>query len=193
MNASQETVAYANRGRGIPVMINQVLATVYIAVNLYQFVFLPLLLLPSSSAWGWTLVPLAFLTNPFWSLIHESIHDLFHPNRNFNAFFGRLLSILFGSPFRVLRLSHLVHHKLNRMPIEGTEYYDRTSSTKARAAPGYYFQILLGLYLVEIVSPLYFVLPRHLLSWVSKRFMRSSRDRSETRNRLLSPPPACRF
>jgi len=173
VNASQETVAYANRGRGIPVVINLVLAAVYIAVNLYQFVFLPLLVLPNSSVWGWTLLPLAFLTNPFWSLIHESIHDLFHPNRNVNAFFGRLLSILFGAPFRVLRLSHLVHHKLNRMPVEGTEYYDRAASTKARAAPGYYFQILLGLYLVEIVSPLYFVLPRHLLSWVSKRFIRS--------------------
>ena len=173
MSASQETVAYANRGRGIPVAINLALAIVYIAVNLYQFVFLPLLLLPSGSVWGWTLLPLAFLANPFWSLIHESIHDLFHPNRNVNAFFGRLLSILFGSPFRVLRLSHLVHHKLNRMPVEGTEYYDRTASTKARAAPGYYFQILLGLYLVEVLSPIYFLLPRRLLVWVSSRFIRT--------------------
>jgi fatty acid desaturase len=172
LNAAQEAAVHASRGRGIPIGINLVLALVYAAANLYQFVFLPVLLLPSSVAWAWTLLPLVFLTNPFWSLIHESIHDLFHPNRNVNAVFGRLLGILFGSPFRILRLSHLVHHRLNRMPVEGTEYYDRAASTKARAAPGYYFQILLGLYLVEVVSPLYFLLPGRLLSGASKRFLR---------------------
>jgi fatty acid desaturase len=172
LNASEELVGYARRGRGIPVGINLLLAVVYIAANLYQFVLLPLLLLPSGSAWAWTLLPLALLTNPFWSLIHESIHDLLHPNRNVNAFFGRLLSILFGSPFRILRLSHLVHHKLNRTPVEGTEYYDRATSTKTRAAPGYYFQILLGLYVVEVLSPFYFLSPRRFLHWVSKRFIR---------------------
>ncbi|MGH7852189.1 MAG: fatty acid desaturase, partial [Candidatus Binatia bacterium] len=46
-------------------------------------------------------------------------------------------------------------------------------STKARAAPGYFFQICLGLYLVEVLSPLYFLLPRRLLVWVQKRFMRA--------------------
>jgi hypothetical protein len=44
----------------------------------------------------------------YWSLIHEAIHDLFHPERRVNAFFGRALSILFGSPFQILRLSHLL-------------------------------------------------------------------------------------
>ena len=64
--------------------------------------------------------------------------------------------MLFGSPFRILRMSHLLHHKLNRLPVEGTEYYDRAKSTRGAAAPGYYFQILLGLYLVEILSPICF-------------------------------------
>ena len=173
MNASQESAAYANRSRGIPIGINLGLAVFYVAVNLYQFVFLPLLLLPSHMDWAWTLLPLALLTNPYWSLIHEAIHDLFHPNRNVNAFFGRFLSILFGAPFRILRVSHLVHHKLNRRPIEGTEYYDRAKGTKAGAAPGYFFQIFLGLYLVEVLSPVYFLLPRRLLVGVRERFMRA--------------------
>ena len=172
MSANWQSVAYGSRGRGIPLGINLGLAALYVAVNLYQFLFLPLLLLPSSMAWAWTLLPLALLTNPYWSLIHETIHDLFHPNRNVNAFFGRLLSILFGAPFRILRMSHLVHHKLNRRPIEGTEYYDRAKGTKAGAAPGYFFQIFLGLYLVEVLSPVYFLLPRRLLVWVRERFMR---------------------
>ena len=172
MSAGQESVAYANRSQGIPVTINLCLAALYIIVNVYQFVLLPLFLLPSSLAWAWTLLPLALLTNPFWSLIHEAIHDLFHPNRNVNSFFGRFLSILFGAPFRILRMSHLVHHKLNRRPVEGTEYYDRATSSQARAAPGYFFQILMGLYLVEVLSPGYFFLPRRLLLWVQKRFTR---------------------
>lgn len=172
MSASQQTAAYGGRDRGIPVWINLGLALLYVAVNVFQFVFLPLRLLPMDLAWAWTLLPLAFLTNPYWSLIHEAIHEMFHPNRSVNMFFGRLLAILFGAPFRILRLSHLLHHKLNRLPVEGTEYYDRSTSSKARAAPGYYFQILLGLYLVEVLSPVYFLLPRRRLLWFYQRFMR---------------------
>ncbi len=86
-------------------------------------------------------------------------------------FIGRSLAILFGSPFRILRLSHLLHHKLNRMPVEGTEYYDRDKGSKAAAAPGYYFQILFGLYLVEVISPLYFFLPRRWLERFRVRYL----------------------
>ena len=79
--------------------------------------------------------------------------------------------MLFGSPFRILRMSHLLHHKLNRSPVEGTEYYDRAKSTRGAAAPGYYFQIFLGLYLVEIVSPICFLLPRRLLRGSKNRYI----------------------
>lgn len=157
--------------RGIPTAINFSLAAFYAAANLYQFFVLPLWLLPVNTAWAWTLLPLALLTNPFWSLIHEAIHDLFHPNRAINGFAGRLLAVLFGAPFRILRLSHLLHHKLNRLPVEGTEYFDKRKSSKAAAAPGYYFQILIGLYLVEVMSPLWFVLPRAWLQAFKDRFL----------------------
>ena len=55
------------------------------ALNLYQFFILPFWLLPKNRAWAWTLLPAALLTNPFWSLIHEAIHDLFHPRRPVNV------------------------------------------------------------------------------------------------------------
>ena len=158
-----ESIAFVGRAGGVPSVINGALALFHIGLNIFQFVILPLWLLPLERNWAWTLLPLALLTNPFWSLIHEAIHDLFHPNRRANALTGRLLAILFGSPFRILRQSHLLHHKLNRMPVEGTEYYDRGKGAKAAAAPGYYFQILLGLYLVEVVSTLGFLLPRQWL------------------------------
>jgi len=147
----------------IPARLNLLLAFGYFLVNAYQFVLLPGWLLPMDVRWGVTLVPLALLNNSFWSLIHEAIHDMFHPLRRVNGACGRALSIMFGSPFRVLRTSHLLHHKLNRTLIEGTEYYDRRKSSLARASMGYYFQILGGLYLVEFLSPLLFYLPRRLL------------------------------
>jgi fatty acid desaturase len=158
-------------GGGIPVALNLCLAFFHGAVNLFQFVILPLWLLPKDVRWAWTLALLAVLTNPFWSLIHEAIHDLFHPNRTVNALAARLLAVLFGAPFRILRLSHLLHHKLNRLPVEGTEYYDETKSSKAGAAPGYYFQILLGLYFVEVLSALFFLLPRSWLTRFKERYL----------------------
>lgn len=157
------------RSREVPIAINAVLAMFYAGGNLYQFFVLPFWLLPTDLRWAWTVAPLALLTNPFWSLIHETIHDLFHPNRAVNAFAGRALAIFFGSPFRILRMSHLLHHKLNRLPAEGTEYFDRQRSSKAAAAPGYFFQILFGLYLVELISPLFFFLPRALLQRFKER------------------------
>jgi fatty acid desaturase len=159
------------RGGGIPVAINGMLAVFYIGVNLLEYFVLPIYLLPRDSRWAWLLLPIVLLSNPFWSLIHEAIHDLLHANKSVNLFIGRLLGVLFGSPFRILRLSHLLHHKLNRMPVEGSEFYDRDKGSKAAAAPGYYFQILVGLYLVEAISPLYFFLPRCWLEQFRRRYL----------------------
>jgi fatty acid desaturase len=61
---------------------------------------------------------------------------------------------------------------MNRLPAEGTELYDRDQSSRARAAPGYYFQISAGLYLFELLSALLFLLPRRLLAWFQQRFGR---------------------
>jgi fatty acid desaturase len=173
LSAREESIALAHRTSGVPTVANFTLAFLHIALNLYQFIVLPVWLLPAAAGWGWTLLPLALLSNPFWSLIHETIHDLFHPNRRINACFGRVMAILFGSPFRILRLSHLLHHKLNRLPVEGTEYYDRSKKSKASAAPGYYFQILFGFYLVEVISPLLFFLPRSWIGRFKDRWLRS--------------------
>jgi fatty acid desaturase len=164
--------AVPNRNRDIPIVINIALAALYAALNLYQFFILPLWFLPLDYRFAWTLLPLAFLNNPYWSLIHEAIHDMFHPTRRTSVRFGRALSILFGSPFRILRPSHLLHHKLNRTPAEGTEFYERGKNSIARAALGYYFQIFGGLYLVEFLSPLLFFLPVASLRRINQRFVK---------------------
>jgi len=158
----------------IPVALNMSLAVLHAVVNVYQFFVLPLWLLPQSLAWGWTLLPLALLHNPYWSLIHEAIHDLFHPARRINALMGRALAIMFGASFRILRVSHLLHHKLNRTPMEGTEFFVRGKTSLGRAALGYYFQILAGLYVVEFLSSVVFLLPRRWLANFQERSMGAS-------------------
>jgi fatty acid desaturase len=157
---------------GMPIVTNISLAIGYGLIHLYQFFILPLWLLPLDQRWAWSLLPLALLNNPFWSLLHETIHDLFHPKRRINLIFGRLLSILFGSPFLILRLSHLLHHKLNRTPKEATELYERGKVSLSAAAFGYYFQILGGLYLTEFLSSLLFLLPGGLLRRIKDRFVK---------------------
>lgn len=153
-----------------PVAVNFALAAAHVGMNLYQLFLLPIFLLPLHPAWALTLAPVALLSNPFWSLIHEAIHDLLHPLARINGFVGRLLAVFFGAPFRVLRLSHLLHHKLNRSPIEGTELYDPDKSSRLRAGPGYYFYIFGGLYLFEAVSLLPFLLPRRLLRRIETKY-----------------------
>jgi fatty acid desaturase len=154
----------------ITAQANIALAAAHLAANLFQFFILPLLLLPASRWWALALLPLAALNNPYWSLIHEAIHDLFHPSRRVNRAAGRALALFFGAPFLVLRLSHLLHHKLNRSLIEATEPYDPERRTRRRAALGYFAHIFGGLYLLELASPLLFFLPRAVLRRMEKKY-----------------------
>lgn len=149
---------------------NLSLAAAHFAANLFQLFILPLFLLPASRWWALALLPLAALNNPFWSLIHEAIHDLLHPSRRANRALGRTLSLFFGAPFLVLRLSHLLHHKLNRSLVEATEVYAPESCSRGRAALGYFAHICGGLYLLELASPLMFFLPRAVLRRMEKKY-----------------------
>jgi fatty acid desaturase len=159
-----------NASPAITAEANLMLAAAHIAANLFQLFILPLFLLPVSRWWALTLLPLAALNNPFWSLIHEAIHDLFHPSRRVNRAAGRALSLFFGAPFLVLRLSHLLHHKLNRSLIEATEVYAPESCSRRHAALGYFAHICGGLYLLELASPLMFFLPRTVLRRMEKKY-----------------------
>ena len=77
----------------IPALLNLFLAAGHIAVNIYQFFILPLYLLPASPWWALTLMPVAALSNSFWSLIHDAIHDMFHPACRINMAAARILSV----------------------------------------------------------------------------------------------------
>lgn len=152
--------------------VNFSLGAFHLMLNLYLIFLLPLFFLPANPWWGFTALLVAALSNPFWSLIHEAVHDMLHPSHRINMAAGRILGIFFGGPFLVLRTSHLLHHKLNRSPLEGTELYDPAQTSKVRAGVGYYFQILSGLYLLEFLSSLFFLLPRTILLRMQERLNR---------------------
>ena len=150
--------------------LNFSLAAAHVLANLFQFFLLPLYLLPQSMAWSFALIPLAACNNSFWALIHESIHDVLDSSRRVNAAAGRLLAVFFGSPFRLLRLTHLSHHKFNRSLKErGTEIYDPQKTSKGKARLSHFGQILGGLYLSEVFTPLLFLLPRRLFHDLARR------------------------
>jgi fatty acid desaturase len=167
--------------------INFGLAAVHGCVNICQFFILPLYFLPKSEWWGLILVPFAALNNALWALIHECIHEVFHSSNRINVAVGRTLSVFFGSPFHVLRLTHLSHHKFNRSPLEkGTEIYDPETESRVKASFKYFFYILCGLYLLEVFSTVLFFLPSNAFrklrqrvadggntqeKWLAKRFM----------------------
>lgn len=167
--AHTRTHALAKPALAVPA-VNVGLTAMQLLVNVFQLFILPLWLLSRSFWWGAALVPLAAMTNPFWSLIHEAIHDLFSSSSQLNTAVGRVLSIFFGAPFHVLRWTHLSHHKFNRSPMEkGTELYDAATTSRTKAALGYYGYIFCGVYLLEVSSIAVFFLPGPIFGNMRRR------------------------
>ena len=140
----------------IPLRLNVAIAVALIALNAGMLVVLPVLL-PAAPALGWLLLlPVAF-TPSLWSMIHEAIHGGLHPARGWNDRFGRLLAGVFGSPFQLLRLGHLQHHRFNRSPINRVEVAPEQPGPAGLA--GYYGRLFGGLYLGEVLAAPLAILP----------------------------------
>jgi fatty acid desaturase len=150
-------------------IISSVLVAAALAGLCVQLAVLPLWLLPADPAWVWLLVPMALLTTPFWSLIHEAIHGVLLRERVWNDRFGRTLAIGYGAPFVLLKAAHLLHHRYSRTRRERTEIYDPATSSWAAAAPGYYLRLLGGVYLAEVASVLLVASPRRLWRYLARR------------------------
>jgi fatty acid desaturase len=118
------------------------------------------------------LLPVGLLTNAFWALHHEAIHGSFHPDRRINLLAGRLMAILLGSSFQVLRFAHLMHHRFNRNPGDRPDVYDPPLTSKATARLGFLGNLVIGLYLSELVSPLLCLLPRPAIRRILGRIYR---------------------
>lgn len=153
--------------RGI--LLNSVLAALFGTAVLFALFLLPLWLIPLDSLWVWSLVPIVLLTPSHWALLHEAIHGLFHPEPRLNRAAGRALSILGGSSFRVLRFGHLMHHRFNRYRMDRPDCFDPTEISAWRARLKYFLELAGGFYLIEIVIPLLFLLPRPLCARILGR------------------------
>ena len=148
----------------IPTRLNRTLTAAFVAYHGLVLFVLPLWLLPAHMAWAWALVPLAWLNSTHWGLIHEGIHKLLDADPVTNERESRLLSILMGPSFHVLRFGHLIHHKLNR------DWHPETLKEPTLSAQmGYFANLLVGLYLTELVSSLLMaVLPQRAFSYLAR-------------------------
>jgi fatty acid desaturase len=142
----------------IPVRLNLVLAGGLIALHAVALVALPLVLLPRSPLWGLLLVLPVLATPALWALVHEAIHGSLHPVRARNDRLGRWLAGVFGTPFQLVRLGHLMHHRFSRSPLNRIEVVESpTPSPGERAA--YYGRLFGGLYLGELAASALAILP----------------------------------
>ncbi len=146
-----------------------VLAGLLLLVNLFQFILLPVLLLPLSPWWLLALIPCAALTNTMWFTAHESFHFNLHPDKKWNERLGRLLCVGLLVPFSVVRFGHLQHHRFNGALVDRPDLYDPAATSTIRAWVGYYAQLVGGFYLMEVASFLVFLLPpERIRRFVSK-------------------------
>jgi fatty acid desaturase len=143
----------------IPTRLNLLLAMVFGISQLYILVLYPLGVIATPSLAITTLVIAVLLTYSCWVLIHEAIHGMLSSDRATNHAIGRMLSILHGSPFAVLRLIHLLHHKFNRVE-DYAEAYDPARTSWLRAAIFHYYTVLAGRYWSEVLACLVVWLPR---------------------------------
>ena len=100
-----------------------------------------------TESWGWRLavaVAFSFVNNTIFSLLHESVHGIFHPRREVNEAFGRFLAAFFPTGLTFQRICHLGHHRRNRTDAELFDYVLPGESRALKAAQWY--GILTGIY-----------------------------------------------
>jgi fatty acid desaturase len=161
--------ATADHRAGAHIRINLGVAGLLIAGNLVLFLALPAFLLPQSPFWALLILPILLLTLTHWALIHEAIHGSLLPRREVNDLLARVLCILYGSPFRIVRFGHLSHHALNGRAAERPEFYDPGRVSRWRIGPLYYVRLMIGLYGAELASGPVSLLPRRLLRPIVRR------------------------
>jgi fatty acid desaturase len=96
------------------------------------------------------MIGFSFVNNTIFSLLHESVHGIFHPNRTVNEWAGRSAAAFFPTALTFQRIFHLRHHRHNRTEVEQFDYLRPTDNRFLKYAQWY--AILTGLY--WIASPL---------------------------------------
>ncbi|MEJ0010909.1 MAG: fatty acid desaturase [Alphaproteobacteria bacterium] len=156
----------------VPSGLNLALTGFVVLFNAAVLFALPLLL-ARSLAYALLLLPLLWVNNMQWGLIHEAVHKILHPNARTNEWMGRLLAAMLGASFVVLRFGHLMHHRLNR------DWHCELIGEKTLAARAkYYLDLVFGLFGAEVVASFLFAfLPRGtFLALARATFMRDHKE-----------------
>jgi fatty acid desaturase len=103
-----------------------------------------------------------------WGLIHEGIHARLLPNRLANEFHARLLAVLLGLPFDATRFCHLIHHRFSRHGYDRSDVYDGRCPY-VFAWLGYRLRLFGGVYISELISPIFAFVPASLAARAVKR------------------------
>ena len=84
----------------------------------------------TQSLWQMAAAAIAFsyVNNTIFSLLHESVHGIFHPRRAINDAFGMLGAAFFPTGFLFQRICHFGHHRRNRTDDELFDYYTPNKS-----------------------------------------------------------------
>ena len=101
----------------------------------------------------------SFTANTLFSLLHESVHGILHPDAAINRWGGRFAAAFFPTSLTLQRGFHLTHHRNNRSPLERFDYIERGDIAWLKRLQWY--GILTGLYWVvtQIGLILYLVAP----------------------------------
>lgn len=148
--------------------LNYALSVVHLALNIFVLFVFPVVFLPDPGAAIWLVIAISCTSNGLFALFHEAIHRSLAPTARLpligistNDLLGRAIGICFGSPFDFVGTAHVTHHSVNRTEDEHVEVYDASMSAAARRSfvIGYYFFLLGGLYVAELIVPIVFCLP----------------------------------
>ena len=86
----------------------------------------------------------SYTANTTFSLLHEAVHGIAHPDRRANLWIGRVAAAFFPTSFHIQRAYHLTHHRHNRSEFERFDYIQPGESAWLKRAQWY--AILTGLY-----------------------------------------------
>lgn len=136
-----------------------------------------------------TLLPVLLLTPMHWGLIHESIHGQLRLKPRANERTGRMLSILLGLPFEIMRFGHLLHHRFTRQPFDrpdiSTLPLNATPPARLRAWLGYQSRLLGGMWLAEIFAPVIAWIPPRRLPALALSALGADAQDDDVRRRVV--------
>ncbi|AYV56994.1 fatty acid desaturase [Leptospira kmetyi] len=124
-------------------------------------------------SWLWIFGILLLFSTIFsytlWALIHECVHGNFSNSRNESHLSGRILCILFGTPYQVVKTAHLMHHKFNRAEGERIEYVEAGAGPILVQKFFYYVRLFLGTYFLEVAGGFFLSLPLSFTTRIADR------------------------